>query len=184
VYQITHSGSGKKVEFTLDSVFIFDMQENSKIVVGEVNHKYRLYTFTNFIEIDSFVLLTHVDDNSILWHKRFGHMNFRYMQQISKKGMVTGLHDIQFFEGVCEGCIFGNHPQENFEKGKAHKASSPLDLIHNDLMGPFLHPYISKTRYVLTFLDDYSHYTWVFFIRYNSEVFEHLKEFKALVETQ
>jgi transposase InsO family protein len=70
------------------------------------------------------------------------------------------------------------------EKGKAHRASSPLDLIHSDLMGPFPHPSIGKARYVLTFLDDYSRYTWVFFLRHKSEVFEHLKEFKALVETQ
>jgi hypothetical protein len=39
VYHITHSGSGKKVEFTPDSMSIFDMQGNSKIYVGEVNHK-------------------------------------------------------------------------------------------------------------------------------------------------
>jgi len=35
-----------------------------------------------------------------------------------------------------------------------------------------------------TFLDDYSHYTWVFFRKQKLEVFEHIKEFKELVETQ
>jgi transposase InsO family protein len=51
-------------------------------------------------------------------------------------------------------------------------------------MGPFPHPSISKARYVLTFIDDYSRYTWVYFLRQKFEVFEHLKDFKALVETQ
>jgi hypothetical protein len=51
-------------------------------------------------------------------------------------------------------------------------------------MGPFPHPSINKIRYLLTFIDDYSHYTWVYFLRKNSEVFDHLKDFKALVETQ
>jgi hypothetical protein len=184
VYQITHSSSCKKVEFTPDFVSIFNKQNNSKVVVGEVNHKSRLYTFTKFIELDSSVLLTNVDDSSRLWHERFGHLNFRYMQQLSKKGMVIGLPDIHFFEGVCEGCVIGKHPQEKFKKEKAHRASSPLDLIHSDLMRPLPHPSIGKARYVLTFLDDYSHYTCVFFLRQKSEVFEHLKEFKALVETQ
>jgi transposase InsO family protein len=50
-------------------------------------------------------------------------------------------------------------------------------------MSPFSHPSIGKARYVLTFSDDYSHYTWVFYLRKNFEVFEHLKEFKSLVET-
>jgi hypothetical protein len=51
-------------------------------------------------------------------------------------------------------------------------------------MGSFPHPSISKEMYVLTFLDDYSRYTWVFFHRKKYEVFEHIKEFKELVETQ
>jgi hypothetical protein len=106
------------------------------------------------------------------------------MQRLSKKGMVKGLPDIQFSEGVCEGCILSKHPEEKFEKGKARRASSSLDLVHNDLMGSFPHPSINKERYVITFVDDYSRYTWVYFLRQKSEVFEHLKEFKALVETQ
>jgi hypothetical protein len=72
VYQITHFGTGKRVEFTPNSVTIYDMHDNSTIVVGEVNHQSRLYTFSKFIaKSDSDLLLTHVDDDSRLWHKRF-----------------------------------------------------------------------------------------------------------------
>jgi hypothetical protein len=98
--------------------------------------------------------------------------------------MVKGFPDIQFSEGVCEGCILGKHPEEKFEKGKVRRASSSLDIVHSDLMGPFPHPSISKARCVLTFINDYSRYTWVYFLRQKSEAFEHLKYFKALVETQ
>jgi len=34
VYQIMHSSTGKRVEFTLDSVTIYDMCDNSTIVFG------------------------------------------------------------------------------------------------------------------------------------------------------
>jgi hypothetical protein len=77
MYHITHSISGNNVEFTLDSMSIFNMQSNSKVVVKEVNHQSQLYTFSKFIEPYSFVLLTHVDDISILWHERFGHLKFK-----------------------------------------------------------------------------------------------------------
>ena len=159
------------------------MHHSSIIAVGEVDHKSRLYKFTKCTEYDSYFLLTHANDSSRVWHERFGHLNFRYMQRLSKQGMVKGLPDIHFYEGVCEGCILGKHPEEKFEKGKARGASSSLYLVHSDLMGPFPHPSINKERYVLTFIDDYSHYTWVYFVRQNSEIFEHLKDFKALVET-
>jgi hypothetical protein len=38
IYQITHSGITKRVEFTPHYVTIYDMHDNFKIIVGEVNH--------------------------------------------------------------------------------------------------------------------------------------------------
>jgi hypothetical protein len=142
MYQMKNSGTRKRFIFTPDAVDIYDMQTNSRVATGEVNHQSRLYTFSEFIEPDSALLLTHADESSRIWHERFGHLNFIYMQQLSKQGMVDGLPDIHFSKGICEGCVLGKHPQEKFDKGKTQKASFPLDLIHSDLMGPFLHPSI------------------------------------------
>jgi hypothetical protein len=73
-------------------------------------------------------------------------LNFIYMQQLGKKGMVDGLPNIHFSKGICEGCVLGKHPQEKFDKRKTHKDSFPLYLINSDIMGPFPHPSISKAR--------------------------------------
>jgi hypothetical protein len=105
------------------------------------------------------------------------------MKQISKHRLVDGLPDIHFSKDVCEGCVLGKHPQEKFDKGKSQRSSTPLDLIHSDLMGPFLHPSIHKAR-LFSFLLMISHFTWIYFLRKKYEVFQHLKDFKALVETQ
>jgi hypothetical protein len=153
VYHIKNSITGKKFIFTPNSFDIFDMQTNSRVSIGEVNHQFRLYTFSEFIEPNSSLLLTHADESSRIWHKRFGHLNFRYMQQLSKKILVGGLLDIHFSKGVCGGCVLRKHPQEKFDKGKSQRASAPLDLIHSDLMGPFPHPSIRKVRFVLIFVD-------------------------------
>jgi hypothetical protein len=92
---------------------------------------------------------------AVIWHERFMNLNFRYMQQLSKQGMVDVLPDIHFSKRICEGCVLGKHPQDKFDKGKTQKDSSPLDMIHSDLMGPFLHPSINKSRYMLIFVDDF-----------------------------
>eukprot|EP00253_Pinus_taeda_P006200 PITA_06200 len=76
-YRITHSGTGKRVEFTPDAVNIYDLHNSAKIETGEVNNGARLYTFSEFIESKSSLLLTHADDSSRLWHERFGHLNYR-----------------------------------------------------------------------------------------------------------
>ena len=106
------------------------------------------------------------------------------MKQLSKQGMVDGLPDIHSSKGICEGFVLGKHPQEKFDKGKSQRASAPSDLIHSDLMGPFLHLSINKARFFLICVEDFSHFTWIYFLRKKYEVFQHLKDFKALVETQ
>jgi hypothetical protein len=101
------------VEFTPNSVTIYDMHDNSKIVVGEVNHQSHLYTFSKFIaKSDSSLLLMHVDNDSRLWHERFGHLNFKYMQQLSQQGMVIGFPNIHFSKGVFQGCSWKTSSRE------------------------------------------------------------------------
>ena len=103
---------------------------------------------------------------------------------LKRKILVDGLPYIHFSKGLCERCVLGKHPQEKFDKGKSQRASTPLHLIHSDLMGLFLHPSVKKERFFLIFVDDFSHFTWIYFLRQKSEVSQHLKDFKALVETQ
>ena len=132
MYQMTHIGMGRKVEFTLDSLRIYDMQINLKIASGKVNDQSRLYTFFDFVpQLDSIFLLTHANEESRIWHGRFGHLNFRYMQKIKKQGMVKGLSAIEFSNGVCNGCALGKHQQVKFKKWHAWRASSPLELVHS-----------------------------------------------------
>jgi hypothetical protein len=158
-------GTRKKFIFTPNSMHIYDMQTNSRVAIGEVNHQSRLHTFSEFIEPDSALLLTHADESSRIWHERFGHLNFRYMKQTRNKILVDGLPDIHFSNGVCERYVLGKHPQEKFDKGKSHRTSTPLDLIHNDLICPFSHPLIIKARFVSIFVDDFSCFTWIYFLR-------------------
>ena len=139
VYQMTNSSTRKKFMLTPNYVDIYNMQTNSRVATGEVNHQSRLYTFSEFIEPDSTLLLTHVDESSRIWHERFGHLNFRYMQQLRKKILFDGLPDIHFSKGVCEGCVLGKHPQEKFDKGKSQRAFVPLDLIHSEQSEVFSH---------------------------------------------
>lgn len=48
IYQISHSGSGKIVEFTPDSVFIRDSMTGGIVAIGKVDLSTRLYSFSHF----------------------------------------------------------------------------------------------------------------------------------------
>ena len=57
-------------------------------------------------------------------------------------------------------------------------------MIHSDVWG--ISPIISHAnyKYFVTFIDDYSKYTWIYFLRSKSEVFSVFKTFVAYIETQ
>nr|GEW05433.1 putative ribonuclease H-like domain-containing protein [Tanacetum cinerariifolium] len=93
-------------------------------------------------------------DESNLWHRRLGHINFKTMNKL---------------------------------KGKQHKAScktktissisQPLQMLHIDLFGPII-----KKMYCLVVTDDYSRFSWVFFLATKYETSGILKAFITGIE--
>ena len=70
--------------------------------------------------------------------------------------MVEGLPTIKFSNGTCKGCVVGKHIERRYEKGKERRDVQVLDMIHSDLIGPTPTPSYGNSRYVLTFIDDFS----------------------------
>jgi hypothetical protein len=59
-----------------------------------------------------------------------------------------------------------------------------LHLVHSDVFGAMSVPSLGKYMYYVSFIDDFSRNTWIYFLKKKSEVFDRFKEFKALVENQ
>jgi 5'-3' exoribonuclease 2 len=59
---------------------------------------------------------------------------------------------------------------------------TPLELIHSDVFGPVKQISLGGMRYMVTFMDDFSRYVWVYFMKEKSETFLKFKEFKEKVE--
>ena len=165
------------------------MVENAKIpsnqvvAIGYAYHQERMYTFSNFLpSSNDQALLSHANETSKIWHERFGHMNNKYLQALHRDEMVEGLPQFKSSNGACVGCVVGKHPERSYEKGMERRATQPLGLVHLDLIGPLPTPSYGGSRYVLTFIDDYSRFCWVYFLKLKYEFFEQLNIWKALVE--
>jgi hypothetical protein len=65
-----------------------------------------------------------------------------------------------------------SHPSKN-----VMTTSRPLELLHMDLFGPIANLRIGGSMYRVVIVDDYSHFTWVFFLQDQSETQETLKHF-------
>jgi hypothetical protein len=120
---------------------------------------------------------------TMFWHQRLGHIGEKGLQTLHGKGMVEGMSNCTLDFDFCEHCIYGKHNRVRFPSG-ATREKGILELIHSDVFGPVLVPSLGKYVYYVSFIDDLSRNTWIYFLRKKFEVFDKFKEFKALVENQ
>lgn len=102
-----------------------------------------------------------------------------------RDGAVSGINFTDNGSSIknCEVCGAGKMSRLSFPTSES-KASKILELIHSDLDWPMETQSIGKAKYFLTFIDDFSRKTIMFFLKYKSEVLEKFKEFKTFVENQ
>ena len=65
-----------------------------------------------------------------------------------------------------------------------HKSKEPLDLVHLDVCRPMSFHSFSGYSYCITFIDDYSRKTWIYFLKAKSKVFDRFWKIKTLLENQ
>ena len=117
------------------------------------------------------------------WHERLAHVNVAGIKSMVARGVVKGV-DIapSTTEDNCVGCVLGKSHRAPIPKVSDSRATQPLQLVHSDVSGPIEVESIGGAKYFVSFIDDYSKWTVVYFMRRKSEVLECFKHFKALAE--
>ena len=124
-------------------------------------------------------------DESWLWHRRLGHLNFDHLIKLRNTGAVKDFPKISKpYDSVCKSCQIGKLTRTQFKSKNCISTDKPLQLVHMDLCGPSRKEGTSKENYFMLVIDDYSRLRWVAFLKEKSEAFEKFKVFKALTENQ
>ena len=71
----------------------------------------------------------------------------------------------------CKGCALGKNIMNPFPQSE-HKSKEPLDLVHSDVCGSMSVHSFNGYSYFVTFINNYSRKTWIYFLKAKSEVFE------------
>ncbi|GJU40264.1 putative ribonuclease H-like domain-containing protein [Tanacetum coccineum] len=122
-------------------------------------------------------------DESKLWHRRLGHLNFKTMNKLVKGNLVRGLPS-KLFENdeTCVACQKGKQHRASCKTKTENSISLPLHLLHMDLFGLTFVKSLMKKMYCLVVTDDYSRFTWVFFLATKDETSGILKSFITGIE--
>jgi hypothetical protein len=123
------------------------------------------------------------DNQNWLWHLRFGHLNFKYLNQLVNKGMIIGLPK-NVPNKMCDGCLVGKQPRNVFTKSLPMRSSNVLEVVHSDVCGPFDEKPLGGNRYFITFVDEYSRKMLIYLLQTKCAAFYVFRKFKALVENQ
>jgi len=121
--------------------------------------------------------------DTLLWHYRLGHLSLNTMKHMQSSHLVTSFSSPLGPIDICEECIYGKSTHQRFPHSST-TSSYPLQLIHSDLCGPMPVPSLTGSLYFLTFIDDYTKYTILSFIKHKSEVLTKFQYYHTYVERQ
>ena len=115
----------------------------------------------------------------LLWHSRLGHLSFQSLKILFPSLFFSV--SLQSFQ--CEICQLSKHCRTHFSES-IKKSLSPFDLVHSDVWGPSPVTSLDGYRYFLSFIDDYTHCTWLYLMKTRDEVPRLIQNFCRMVETQ
>nr|GEV86907.1 hypothetical protein [Tanacetum cinerariifolium]GEV87962.1 hypothetical protein [Tanacetum cinerariifolium] len=100
-----------------------------------------------------------------LWHRRLSHLNFDYINLLSKKDIVIGLPKLKYVKDqLCSSCELSKAKRSSFKLKAVPSSKGRLSLLHMDLCGPMWVASINGKKYILVIVDDYSRYTGTEFL--------------------
>jgi hypothetical protein len=180
------SDSGFDVVFSSSGCIVQDRMSKKQIGTGcRVGDLYVLEELHVPIESTTTVMSSfRLDQQSspfYLWHSRLGHLSSDRLKVLVKSGYLgnTSISDIS----ECSGCKFAKMSALPFNKSTS-VSTSPFELVHTDLWGPS--PIATKggSRYYVSFVDDFTRFTWVYLLTHKSDFYQTYRTFHSMVHTQ
>ncbi|GJW70517.1 retrovirus-related pol polyprotein from transposon TNT 1-94 [Tanacetum coccineum] len=169
-----------EVAFRSNTCYVRNL-EGADLLIGERDLNLYIISISNMAaSLPICLMFKATSTKSWLWHRRLSHLNFGTINDLTKLDLVDGLPKFKYGKDhLCSAC----------ERGKSKKASHPpklipsdyskLELLHMDLCGPMRVASVNGKKYILVIVDDFSRFTWVYFLRSKDETPEIIKKFIA-----
>ncbi|GJT38844.1 retrovirus-related pol polyprotein from transposon TNT 1-94 [Tanacetum coccineum] len=159
-----------EVAFRSNTCYVRNLQGDDLLTGGRDSNLYTISISDMAASSPVCLMSKATSTKSWLWHRRLSHLNFGTINDLTRLDLVDGLPKFKYGKDhLCSAC----------ERGKSKKASHPpklvpsdhskLELLHMDLCGPMRVASINGKKYILVIVDDFSRYTWVYFLRSKDE---------------
>ncbi len=121
-------------------------------------------------------LVAKFDKDVMFWHRRLGHVGFDHLTRLSGLDLVHGLSKHKKdLDLVCTTCRHAKMVSTSHAPIVSVMTDAPGQLLHMDTVDPARVQSVGGKWYVLVIVDDFSRYSWVFFMATKDEVFQHFR---------
>uniref|UniRef100_A0A2N9HH98 Integrase catalytic domain-containing protein n=1 Tax=Fagus sylvatica TaxID=28930 RepID=A0A2N9HH98_FAGSY len=119
-----------------------------------------------------------VSSSSQLWHNRLGHPQQSVVKHVLQNKLRLPVSNTT---SLCIHCLEGKMHKLPFPNSVSI-TSHPLEIVHSDVWGPAPITSNNETRYYVTFVDDFTRFTWFFPLQSKSQVLSSFMHFKSTME--
>jgi len=105
------------------------------------------------------------------WHCRLAHASFPIVHRVLKNCQLPCFFNSST-ETVCDSCQCAKSHQLPYPKSTSVSAA-PFALVFSDVWGP-APTSVGRHDYYVSFIDDFSKYTWIYLLKKKSDVFSSL----------
>lgn len=146
------------IEFDLNGFSVKDLRTQRTLLrsdnTGDLYHVFP----TNKLSSQHSALLT---ATSTIWHRRLSHLNNQTLKSLLSSNALRC--NKQDHTSVCDACQLDKQIKLSFHSSDS-TVTAPFDIVHSDLWtSPVLS--LSGHKYYVLFLDQFSHFLWVYPIR-------------------
>ena len=109
----------------------------------------------------------------------------RNLHTLAKKKHAIGIEGVKFLKDhLCGACEAGKITRAKHPSKTIMSTSYPFELLHMDLFGPNAYKSLGGNSFGLVIVDDFSRFTWVFFLDDKSQVQKIFKNFARKAQNQ
>ncbi|KAG7196524.1 hypothetical protein KM043_018550 [Ampulex compressa] len=169
-----------QVLFAKNHAYVRDASEKVKMVADRVGDLFYLRESQD----RAYAAARSTPHSAKEWHQRLGHLNWKDMLSMLQGRLVSGMnfHTSDALH-TFDTCAAGKITRLPFSK-RGKRTTAPFKIIHADVCGPMRNESQGHARYFLTFTNDFSRWTKVYFLKNKSEVSSKFSEYRHYAETQ
>nr|GFA22915.1 hypothetical protein [Tanacetum cinerariifolium] len=172
-----------EVAFRKSTCFVKDLQGNDLLIGNCGSDLYTISLQESTSSTPLCLVAKATPTQAWLWHQRLSHLNFDYINLLSKKDIVISLTKLKYVKDqLCSSCELSKAKRSSFKSKAVPSSKGRLNLLHMDLCGPMRIASINGKKYILVIVDDYSRYTWTLFLHFKDETPEVLKDFLMMIQ--